>query len=148
MKKFSRKVMVLVLMALSVLSFEAVRLNSIDAAVVCVAETLNFEEIDINLEELDLEKLNINLEDIGIDFENVSFSNDSKPSGVYSCGINTLEFKSGGTVVSTFLGLQEKGKFRMNGSEITYIGGGIETIGEYDSENNTVTFAGQLYEKN
>ena len=148
MKKFSRKVMVLVLMALSVLSFEAVRLNSIDAALACVAETLDFEEIDINLEEFDLEKLNINLEDIGIDFENVSISSNSKPSGVYSCGINTLEFRSGGTVISTFLGLQEKGKFKMNGSEITYIGGGIETIGEYDSDNNTVTFAGQLYEKN
>lgn len=148
MKKFSRKVIVLVLMALSVIGFEAYRLNSIDAAVVCVTETLALDEIDINLEEMDFEKLNLNLEDIGIDFENVSVSGSSKPSGTYSCGINTLEFRSNGTVISTFLGLQEKGKFKMNGSEITYIGGGIETIGEYDSENNTVTFAGQLYEKN
>lgn len=136
MKKFSKKVMVLVLMALSVLGFESVRLQSIDAAVECVAETLDFEE------------LNLDIEDIGIDFENFSFSSGSKPSGVYSCGVNTLEFRNGGTVISTFLGLQEKGKFKMNGSEITYIGGGIETTGEYDSENNTVTFAGQLYKKN
>lgn len=131
MKTLFKTVMVIILMAASVIGFEAVRLESFDKAVECVAEVLNIENLNIDL-----------------DLSSVSLSSGLRPSGVYSCGANKLEFRSNGTVISTFLGIQEKGKFSMDGSEITYSGGGMESVGEYDSENETVTFAGMTYEKN
>ena len=137
MKTVIKTAMVIILMAASVMGFETFRLNSFEKAVGCVAEVLIAEAPDIDFD-LDLSSV----------MNEVSFSSGIKPSGTYSCGVNTLEFRSNGTVISTFLGLQEKGRFRMDGSEITYIGGGIESIGEYNSENNTVTFAGMTYEKN
>ena len=133
MKTLFKLLMVVVLMVGSVIGFETLRLGSIDEAIECVVQVLNVEELSEGLEDA-----------VG-DIDIPSFSG---PRGTYYCGSNSLEFRSDGTVISTFLGLQEKGKFSMDGNEITYSGGGIETTGTYDSENETVTFAGQLYSKN
>lgn len=121
MKTVLKIILVVCLMVVSVVGFEAVRLGSFEDAIECVADTVGMS--------------------------GMSFSSDPKPSGTYYSGSNSLEFRSDGTVISTFLGLQEKGKFRVDGSEITYSGGGIDTVGTYDSVNDTVTFAGQLYTK-
>ncbi|MBQ4603492.1 MAG: hypothetical protein IJB16_02720, partial [Clostridia bacterium] len=119
-------------MATAIIGFETVRLNSIENAIECVIETLDLDEAGEAIIDL---AASVELPATG-----------SKPSGTYSCGVNSLEFRSNGTVISTFLGLQEKGRFRVSGNEITY-SGGMESIGTYDSENNTVTFAGMTYEK-
>lgn len=135
MKFLFKFLMVVVLMAAAVVGFETLRLGSVDDAIECVVHVLNVEELSEEIEEA-VGDMDINL------------PSGSRPKGTYYCGSNSLEFRSDGTVISTFLGLQEKGKFSMDGNEITYSGGGIETIGVYDSENDTVTFAGQLYSKN
>ena len=120
--KVIKFLLVICLMILSVIGFEALRLGSVEGAIECVADTVGISEL--------------------------SFSASPKPSGTYYWGNNSLEFRSDGTVISTFMGLQEKGEFSVDGSEITYSGGGIDTVGTYDSTNDTVTFAGQLYTKN
>lgn len=133
MKTLFKLLMVVVLMAGAVIGFEALRLGSVDEAIDCVVKVFNVEELSEGFEDA-----------VG----DIDIPALSGPRGTYYCGSNSLEFRSDGTVISTFLGLQEKGKFSMNGNEITYSGGGIDTIGVYDSENETVTFAGQLYSKN
>ena len=134
MKTLFKLLMVVVLMAASVVSFETLRLGSVDEAVDCIAQVLNVEGISEGIEDA-VGDIDINL------------PSGSRPKGTYYWGSNSLEFRNDGTVISTFMGLQEKGEFSMNGNEITYSGGGIETIGIFDSTNDTVTFAGQLYSK-
>ncbi|MBQ3602394.1 MAG: hypothetical protein IJA02_00975 [Clostridia bacterium] len=133
MKFLFKLLMVVVLMVAAVVGFETLRLGSVDDAIDCVVQVLNVEELSEGLEDA---------------VSDIDIPSLSGPRGTYYCGSNSLEFRSDGTVISTFLGLQEKGKFSMDGNEITYSGGGIDTIGVYDSENETVTFAGQLYSKN
>lgn len=133
MKFLFKLLMVVVLMVAAVVGFETLRLGSVDDAIDCVVQVLNVEELSEGLEDA---------------VSDIDIPSLSGPRGTYYCGSNSLEFRSDGTVISTFLGLQEKGKFSMDGNEITYSGGGIDTIGVYDSENDTVTFAGQLYSKN
>ena len=134
MKTLFKLLMVVVLMAASVVSFETLRLGSVDEAVDCIAQVLNVEGISEGIEDAVCD-IDINLP-LG-----------SRPKGTYYWGSNSLEFRNDGTVISTFMGLQEKGEFSMNGNEITYSGGGVETIGIYDSASDTITFAGQLYSK-
>lgn len=134
MKTIFRMVLTVFFMVTAIIGFETVRLNSIENAIECVIETLDLDEAGEAIIDL---AASVELPTTG-----------NKPSGTYSCGVNSLEFRSNGTVISSFLGLQEKGRFRVSGNEITYSGGGMESIGTYDSENNTVTFAGMTYSKN
>ena len=105
MKFLFKLLMVVVLMVAAVVGFETLRLGSVDDAIDCVVQVLNVEELSEGLEDA---------------VSDIDIPSLSGPRGTYYCGSNSLEFRSDGTVISTFLGLQEKGKFSMDGNEITY----------------------------